>query len=331
MKRRVHIRGERITDSMNEMRRIKLLMKRDFGLTDENAEKLFDWLQNSGWEEEDVSSVVTQASTVNRPELEAHIIHDSPLIAQVLDNQGVWTGHRDSGAYPNFAIRHRGNAELLFRRLTTGDHLLLRVADRMENKNVNSEYYEITWRNAFIEYLLIVGENPTYFMEQGEDRAYKAACAAIKTSRQLLRSFSEDSTEPYWNVNSKLFCGVIYAVTSSRVGDKFLTLVHFNQASEEQLYKLTMNLIATCYNMAVQLQAVNQNAVVRDIFKTQWLATCRSPQDTFTVYADSSTSESNNGDQTQQSNAGADNGGERGTDGGGDEPDAPPLPTGPEV
>jgi len=326
MARRVNIRGERITDSMDEVRRIKLLMKQQFGLSPERAEQLFDWLQNSGWEEGDVSSVLKQTSNTYRPPLEIYYAHSTPIIRQLLANQGTWTGHMDTAAYPNFAQRNPGAAELLMRRITPGDQILLDAADQIERRfedQPTEEYWCVVY-NIIANDILRITEARGSFNRN----AYAVVSAAMFVQGALCKEEYQLVASQYLDPVSPLFCGVHVSQERVRIASRYVDMTTIHEAGSEDCFKLAVNLIcvaATSEHNFEQSIGATAMACVANVFRDGLMLANERPQESYNIVR------APNADQTPQDYPRPDDNRDGGTDGGGEEPSEASSPTGPTV
>jgi len=327
MARKVHIRGQRITDSMDEMRRIKLLMRRDFGLSDTSAEKLFTWLQNSGWDASDVHSAVKQASNTHRPPLEAYYGQSTPIVQQLLANQGVWTGHVDSASYPNFVMRNPGAAELLMRRITPGDQILLDVADRIERREdiaaSDDEYWNVVY-NIIINDILYV----TATVGARTWNGLQAVAVAMDTQATLCREEYQLVAAQYMDPSTPLYCGVRATIERLRVDERFFNTCTISDAPSESYFKLASNLLCVTISSVHNFEQSQGRVPRRRVAATLREAISNAEQSPLDYYRREGQS---NADQTPINTTGPHDAGDGGPNGGGDQSSPPPSIAGPEI
>lgn len=81
----------------------------------------------------DLQSIAKQWGAGSTEAVPAQLHHNEHAVDALMRNQFATTGFSDSADQPNFAIRHRGAAELMIRRMSIGDTILLRAAHNVSS------------------------------------------------------------------------------------------------------------------------------------------------------------------------------------------------------
>lgn len=140
--------------------------KQHFNIDLKDVDAFVSYLIASGWDAPDIESAEKQASNSDRPAVQAATLHNQPVFDELLLTQGTYTDFRDTAADPNYAIRHRGQAELILRRLSPGNLLLLQAAQMRSYRlgAADSEAHEQPnyWQNIWgnFESIISDGEPP---------------------------------------------------------------------------------------------------------------------------------------------------------------------------
>src|SRR6056297_1134626 len=136
MKRRnITLRGQSIIETRRNFQEMKSALKQKFIDDEEALDKMLKHLLQSGFDMDDLQSYNTQAGNAYRPAVEAFMMQSEHVIDQAFLSQGMYTGFRDTAADPNYAQRHKGQTELILRRLTPGDLLLFQCAQTHETRD----------------------------------------------------------------------------------------------------------------------------------------------------------------------------------------------------
>jgi hypothetical protein len=130
--RNINFRGKPISGVAKDIADARERLKQRFANDSDTLTKFLDYILMSGWTEDDISSTATQYSTDYRPSVDAALIAGGGgLIDVLLLSQGRFTSFQDTASDPNWAMRFKAEAELLFRRQSPGDLMLQQEALRI--------------------------------------------------------------------------------------------------------------------------------------------------------------------------------------------------------
>lgn len=197
MKRRqIRINGQRIDLRLAKRNEIKeRLSKRFEGNSDETVDQFVEFLFQSGYDIDDIASVAKQSTNTNRPAVQAFLFHNEHVLDQIALQQGTYTHNKDTAADPNFALRHPAATELIMRRLTAGDLLMLQAAQTVSGRNGDDDrpaetiidYWQRMWK-AMLE-LMIPSNLRSEYRVLWEDMMVAAA-----TSHDYAQRVTRDDT-----------------------------------------------------------------------------------------------------------------------------------------
>jgi hypothetical protein len=130
-----------------ETARIKAMVRETFhqtlpdlpNLNEEQITRVADYMARVGWTQDQMNSTFKQLVNEDRGPVPAFTCQHEFIINEVRGTQMSYTHFRDTAADPNFAIRFPGETDLILRRLTPGDLMLLASAHRLEARNPGAE------------------------------------------------------------------------------------------------------------------------------------------------------------------------------------------------
>lgn len=238
MRRNIQIKG--LVSTTNQVRLdIKERMKERF--KDASfLDKFIDILMRTGWDVLDIDSAVKQYENKERPSVQALMTNNHPSLDYVFQNQYTYTHNRDTAQDPNYAVRHRGQTELLFRRLTPGDLILLMASQQLEHiEDLDQSKY---WEEILASMFKLVGL--PYFVSDPKALMAGAYVNLLKvlpdlTPEELNTTFFQESSSFYLHVNMRL----VRTRVDSRYEDK-VEILAYN--SLDTIYKAIVILHLYC-------------------------------------------------------------------------------------
>jgi hypothetical protein len=200
---------------------------RDRFADSEYLDKFVEILVRSGWDSLDIDSAVRQGTNFDRPAVQAFLFHNEHVMDQIILNQGTYTHFRDTAADPNYALRHHGQTELILRRLTPGDLMMLNAAHRTsanlgEDDRPSEElpnYWARVWQG-------LLDQMPEGAMLYPENNLFISPMAAAASALDFVLTTIEPSTQEevtvsdiqhaFMNPMMPFYCGVRAEYTRDR-------------------------------------------------------------------------------------------------------------------
>lgn len=197
-------------------------------------EQFLEILAASGWTSLDIDSAVRQNVNTHRPPVEAFLFNNEHVLDQLRLTQAVYTNMRDSAADPNYAIRNPAQTELILRRLTPGDLMLLQAAhyrsavltDDFDKPSEDSpDYWKTIWSalmrqinmgHAANEYFLDFLSSPLKAFGSTLDFLYRTHDA---TSEEMVTITEVYNT--FFRPESAFYVGASARIDRARVEDRF--------------------------------------------------------------------------------------------------------------
>ena len=231
-RRRITLRGQAISQSHEQHQRIKQLMQEKFADTG-YLDQFINVLMRSGWNSADIESAVRQEGNTDRPAVQAFLFHNEDIIDQVILGQGVYTNFYDTASDPNFAIRHPAATELMLRRLTPGDLMLLSAAQhvsaRLGGDDRPSEqlpnYWARIWQDLLGQMNVLDYSLPELLRLVTEPMAAASlALDFLLTTPEQESGENVTATEAvrtFMDPQARFYCGVVANLDRVRRGDGF--------------------------------------------------------------------------------------------------------------
>lgn len=229
MKRRnITLRGQSIFETRRDFHDMKEKLRQKFIEDEEALGNMIKHLMQSGFNMEDIHSYNTQAGNSYRPAVEAFLFNNEHVIDQVFLSQGMYTGFRDTAADPNYALRHKGQTELILRRLTPGDLLLLQCGHVNETRDSGripvtdqANYWKDLWHEMMFRIVPVSRRNDLRWLFED----LNAAAAAVMTFSQNSMKYVDASNlhlyEAFLDPSSQFYCGMVLKWETRREGDDF--------------------------------------------------------------------------------------------------------------
>lgn len=243
MKRRITISGRDISGTAETVSRVKEQMRLRFRDA-EYLDKFIDILARTGWTSLDIDSAVRQNVNTYRPSVQALLFHNEGVLNQLRLTQGTYTHERDTAEDPNYAIRHPGQTELIFRRLTPGDLLMLNAAQRVSAVNGDrdrpSEELPTYWSDIWMQiyHQLRGGKVDPRHMIPGNAAVIGAECLLrVMEMYELRMTF----------MAGRYYCGVVGRKERTRGEYGFEDVWHFEPTNDEALFKFAC--VGVCYSI----------------------------------------------------------------------------------
>lgn len=230
-RRRISIGNRPITETHVAVAQMKAQLKERFNDSD-YLDKFVEILLKSGWNSLDIDSAVRQYVNKERPAVEALTFGHEHVLDQLTLSQGVYTDFQDTAQNPNYALRHRGQSELIFRRMTPGDLMLLLAAQRSsadDPTNVcHSSDVQNYWRRVYKFLLRQMPEGRAIFAERNlEHSAFEAVVASLAFVMNTTISDFDETAEmtpehiqqTFMDPTSRFYCGIraVYSAQTVRV------------------------------------------------------------------------------------------------------------------
>jgi hypothetical protein len=132
LRRQIIVNGQKTGTRIEKRNEVKERLRNQFhGNTDQVIDQMVEFLLMKGYTEADMASTALQSQGGEMPAVQAFLFHNEHILDQVRLNQGTYTHFQDTRRDPNFALRMTGESELLFRRLTPADLIMLNAAQLM--------------------------------------------------------------------------------------------------------------------------------------------------------------------------------------------------------
>jgi hypothetical protein len=261
-RRRITIGGQSITTIGIRHAEIKEQVKERFK-DSEYVDKFLETLLRTGWDSLDIDSAVRQVENYNRPSVQTFLFHNEHVLDQIILNQGTYTHFQDTAEDPNYALRHHGQTELILRRLTPGDLMMLNAAHRtsanLGDDDRPSEELPHYWGRIWQGLLDQMPEGATLYAENNLVISPMAAASAaldfVMTTLELdsLEELTpQDISHAFMNPRLPFYCGVSaeYSRDRSREGAGYInksvwTFTHVE--SDESLWMLAC--VVLCYGV----------------------------------------------------------------------------------
>lgn len=228
-RRNITLRGQNIIETRRNFKEMKETLRQKFLEDEEALDKMLKHLLQSGFDVDDLRSYVTQAENSHRPAVEAFLFNSEHVIDQLFLTQGTYTGFRDTARDPNYALRHKGQTELILRRITPGDLLLLQCAqihnvqDSGRRPAVDQPNY---WQDLWLEIIFRVVPSRHRDKLRWLFEDYDAAAAAVMTFAKNSMKYEEASDahlfEAFLDPTSPFYCGMILTWETRRTEDNFV-------------------------------------------------------------------------------------------------------------
>lgn len=198
------------------------------------VDKFLETLVASGWTSLDIDSTVTQNANTHRPPVEAFLFHNEHVLDQLRLTQSVYTNMRDTAADPNYVIRHPAQAELILRRLTPGDLMLLQAAhyrsasltdDFDGPAEDDDDYWQTIWRALFgqldnrgipYDYGITLSRDPLKAFGSALDFLYRT----MDTESESLVTTTQ-AYNTFFRPESSFYTGAKVRFDRVRAGDSF--------------------------------------------------------------------------------------------------------------
>lgn len=226
-RRNITIRQGGVANNHVKFNRVKELLKEKFA-SDEEINKFVNHIIRSGWDIDDVESFNKQAGNYNRPAVDAFLFNGEHTLDQIMLQQGVYTEFKDTAADPNYAIRHRGQTELILRRLTPGDLLMLNAAQLLNMKDTGrrpAEDQPDYWKHLWYEfYYANIPSEDRYRLSWLRNDLRAAAVSSIEFAERAVafegRTVSH-LRDTFMDSNSKFYVGVEARYETLRVSNSY--------------------------------------------------------------------------------------------------------------
>lgn len=230
---------------------VKDKMRQKFPEVDEAALETFtQWIVDSGHTQEDLQSIVMQADNAHRPAVAAFLHGHEHVLDQLHLTQGTYTHFNDTAADPNFALRHPGNAELMYRRITPGDLIMMQAAHINTCMNAGNdlpaEAVHDYWRQLWLsmKQVLLGPEHPSL------NEAPRAAGTAYNFC--IWAGVPHDDLHvTFFMQTSRFYVGTHIETERVRVDDEYQdqTLVRTEPQSNEAECMFMTACVLTCYGI----------------------------------------------------------------------------------
>jgi hypothetical protein len=135
MKRRnIRIRTSgQISDEQRQRDNIRTLLRADGSMVDnEQIEKFVALMDRANLRVQDLSSALAQGRGDTSQAVQVSLFYNEHAIDQLILSQGVYTDFNDTANQPNWALRNRGETELIMRRITIGDTIMLAASHSLQ-------------------------------------------------------------------------------------------------------------------------------------------------------------------------------------------------------
>lgn len=232
-RRRISIRGVAVGVTYQRQQEIKQQMRSRF----EDAEKLdkfIDMLMHSGWTSLDIDSAVTQYDNQYRPAVQAFLFHNEHVLDQVRLTQATYTNFRDTAVDPNYALRHPAPTELILRRLTPGDLMMLSAAQyvsaRLGGRDAPSDDIPDYWHRVWLALLDNIPEIATYPAAiRLAHNPIAAACGMLDYASRTVEQDTgmqltyTDLQRTFMDKDNPFYVGITARFERTRVDDGFET------------------------------------------------------------------------------------------------------------
>jgi len=259
-RRNITIRGNLSELAQNKADVVAKLQER-YTSEPQRLRNLMDYLLRSGWDERSIESASLQASSTHRPAVEAFTIGHGHVFDQVILNQGTYTHMQDTQADPNFALRFRGETELILRRLTPGDLLMLQAVHSTmtaypETSDDDSTYWAKIWQALhallFPSLRGMDSVNDNLQKVQMFHNQYLAAAFAfdcVLQSPEAADFYNVGNTDLYntfMRETSRFYVGVVAQRERLRVNDDYVTGWNFRHVQTLD-HAFMAAVVCTCY------------------------------------------------------------------------------------
>lgn len=220
-RRNITLRGQSIIETRRDFQSMKTQLRQKFIEDEEALNKMIKHLLQSGFDMDDLHSYNKQADNYHRPPVEAFLFNNEHVIDQVFLSQGMYTGFQDTAADPNYALRHKGQTELILRRLTPGDLLLLQCGHVHETRDSGrmpvvdqEDYWENLWYEMLFRIVPMNKRNDLRWLWEDLNGAAAAVMTFSQSQRKSLRTIRQDNQggtseqylhEPFATISKKSF------------------------------------------------------------------------------------------------------------------------------
>lgn len=243
IRRRITIGGQSVSFLHERHAAIKEQMREKFR-DSEYVNKFLDILLRSGWDSLDIDSVVRQHENPHRPAVQAFLLHNEHVIDQIRLNQGTYTHFHDTAEDPNFALRHTAATELILRRLTPGDLMMLSAAQYMSARfgddDRPAEQVSNYWQRMWIQ---ILSQMPENAIPIGANRfTYEPLASVAAVLDFLVLTMEPESGESpsleyikstFMDRSKPFYVGIDVVYERTRVGSDFVGGWRFTRVDEQ--------------------------------------------------------------------------------------------------
>lgn len=206
--------GNRVSDMVSRSERTRALISDRFGtiLSVQQIESFVEAMQQAGYTDNDMRSMAKQYTTTGRGEVPAALHHNEHTLDVMMRNQASWTDFTDTGSSPNFAIRMKGETELIIRRFSLGDSILMKAAhnisamhNRDETPSSRNPNY---WKELWIGISSDIIQNGHLIDKLGDDPMRVSACALHFAMTRYSDATSGQIIERFCVEGRPFYCGV---------------------------------------------------------------------------------------------------------------------------
>lgn len=144
---------------------------------------------------------------------QAFTLHNEHVFDQLLFQQGTYTNFRSTREDPNLVVDSPGDVELMFRRMTYGDNLLLLAAQEANLKSMElrqqsedvGNYWELIWQSL----ILLTWSEPPSTLLRDPLVAVGTALDFVTTARGLERLTMPMLNDTFMRPDSMFYTGVV--------------------------------------------------------------------------------------------------------------------------
>lgn len=256
-RRNITIRGDKGSRSAQRFNEIKSMLRERFR-QDENAlDDMIRHVLETGWNGDDIRSYNTQYENKHRPPVDAFLFNSEHVLDQLFLTQGMYTGMADTASDPNYAMRHKGQTELIFRRLTPGDLLLMQAAQNNASRDcgrVPAPEQHDYWRSVLYEILFTV----VPLRDRGKlahlfEDPYACAARAVQFLENSAKHGGEYpcyTLDTFMDRDSPYYVGIRTSYETRRNGDGFDRGWYFTEVNHPSSETLSMaSAVMFCYGI----------------------------------------------------------------------------------
>lgn len=138
MRQTARLPGERVS-RLEQMRELHKQLQDRYNLSEDESAQIAEFVFASGYTKDELVMASAHHRNSIRPAVEVYLTKNNAVVKHLIDSQCAYTDFLDTAQAPNIAMRQPALTEIMMRRITPSDCLLLRAAQEYGSSVENTE------------------------------------------------------------------------------------------------------------------------------------------------------------------------------------------------